>query len=161
MGAGPGRRKAMGDCCYARLTVREDDLDPDFRDRMKSQGSWESWQRDGRGDDFFSVENSEVVNGRFAWLEEELVKRGIAFDRFTDGYGSFQPRERRYRPGRDGRPAVDVEVVLTTDGEPFVPLRKLHKLLRSGEYTTLQARLYRLVDEAEPVPPLEGAPGDA
>lgn len=148
----------MGSHYYARLTVCEEGLDPDLRARIQAQGDWESWMNDA-GEDFLSVENGEALHGEFAELEAELVRRGVAFDRFTDGYGSFQPCERRFRPARDGRPAVDVEVVLTMDGDPFVVLGKLRELLRLEDPGTLRTRLAQLIEQAEPVPSLDGPAG--
>lgn len=145
----------MGSHYYARLMVRESDVGPDLRARIEGQGDWDVWT-DGRGERLIVVEDGEAWNGEFAELEAELVKRGVAFDRYTDGYGSFQPRERRFRPARDGWPAVDVEVVLTMDGEPFVVLEKLRELLRLEDPGTLRVRLAELIERAEPVPPLDG-----
>ena len=146
----------VGNCYYARLTVREEDVcsDPGLRGRIHALGAWESWMGDG-GEDFLSVEDGEARNGEFREIEAELAKLGIPFDRFTDGYGSFQPRERRFRPGREGRPAVDAEVVLTVDGEPFVVLGRLREVLRLEDPAVLRARLAELIERAEPVPRLE------
>lgn len=148
----------MGSHCYARLMVRESGIGPDLRARIEGQGDWEVWA-DGRGERLIVVEDGEAWNGEFAELEAELVRRGVAFDRYTDGYGSFQPRERRFRPARDGRPGVDVEVVLTADGEPFVPLGELRELLRLQDPDALRARLAELIERAEPVPPLDEEQG--
>jgi len=152
----------VGNCYYARLTVREEDVcsDPGLRDRIQALGAWESWMGDA-GEDFLSVEDGEARNGEFREIEAELVKLGIPFDRFTDGYGSFQPRERRFRPARDGRPVVDVEVVLTMDGEPFVVLGRLRELLCLEDPGALRARLAELIERAEPVPPLDEVSGNA
>lgn len=148
----------VGEHYYARLTVAEEGLDPELRERIKAQGVPESWMADS-GEDFLSVEDSEALHGEFAELEAELVRRGVAFDRYTDGYGSFQPRERRFRPARDGRGPVDVEVLLTVDGEPYVVLGELKKLLAMEDAGELRRRLAGLVAEAEPVPPLDEEPG--
>lgn len=53
--------------------------------------------------------------GEFSKLEESLVTLGVAFDRYSE---SNPPVERRFRPGRDGKPSVDVEIP-QVDGELY------------------------------------------
>lgn len=48
-----------------------------------------------------------------------------------------------------------MEVVLTTDGEPFVPLGQLRELLRLEDPGALRVHLAGLIERAEPVLPLD------
>lgn len=145
----------MGEWFWTRLVVRERDVTPEVRAVLEAEGPYDEGPEAENG--FVEVVGYEQKWGEFPGLEAKLVALGVPFDRYSDCEPAL---ERRFRPAQDGRPAVDVEVALI-DGEPFVLLGKLRELLEScRDYASLRGELSRLIEEREPVPPLE-PPGPA
>lgn len=140
----------MGERYWARLVLRECDVTPEVRAALEAGGPYD--EGPDAEDGMVRVVGYERWWGEFSTLEEKLVALGVAFDRYSE---SNPPVERRFRPGRDGKPSVDVEIP-QVDGEPFVLLSELRKLLQNcKDYISLHEGLSQLVEKREPVPPLD------
>lgn len=91
----------------------------------------------------------DVRNGELPDLEDALVERAVAFDRYT---ACEPPVVRRFRPGQEGAASADAELELTS-GEAAVPVsqlvRALEKYPGGGD---LRREIERLVSRAGPVP---------
>lgn len=129
---------------FVRFRLRAEDVTPELEAAIRSHGPY----GEGAGfcGPFYEVAD---VEKRHSELEEELVRRGVAFDRVLEDEDCEMVRyERRFRPA-EGR---DVQVA-TVNGEVFVPASKLWALLRNAR--DVRVALEGLLQASEPVRALE------
>ncbi|MEW5933485.1 MAG: hypothetical protein AB1816_07880 [Bacillota bacterium] len=132
---------------FVRFRLRVADVTPELEAIIKAHGPYGEGAGP-TGDGFYEIADAEDAH---AGLEDELVRRGIPFDRVLETDDCDLVRwERRFRPAAGGE-AADVEVSLV-GGEAFVPTSALRSLLeRHREPSALRAELAALVQRMEPV----------
>lgn len=133
---------------FVRFRLRSEDVTPELEAVIRSYGPY----GEGAGfcGAFYEVAD---VEKRHSDLEDELVRRGVPFDRVVENEDCEMVRyERRFRPA-EGK---DVEVAVL-GGEAFVPVGRLRALLaRAGD---VRAALGKLLEAVEPVRALGDAGG--
>lgn len=103
----------MSDRMEARLYLRAQDfwkLSQDSRDYLLSSGYIDMHDIEAANpSDVLEFIADDCKEGMFGEIENELVAMKIPFDRWSDSAGGFNSskRIRFYRPGKNGRPAID------------------------------------------------------
>ncbi|MEW6046921.1 MAG: hypothetical protein AB1609_10625 [Bacillota bacterium] len=135
---------------FVRFRLRAADVTPELEALIKAHGPYgegAGFTRDG----FYEVADADDAH---AGLEDELVRRGVPFDRVLETDDCELVREeRRFRPAAGGDGVADARVSLV-GGEAFVPTSALRKLL-DREPESLRAELAALLQVVEPVLPLD------
>jgi hypothetical protein len=78
-------------------------------------------------DDVLCFSDTEAPSGRFPAVESLLVKRGIPFNRS----GGSPEHERKFRPSRDGKELVDVEICYF-QGKVMIDTEQIRAMLDPG-----------------------------
>jgi hypothetical protein len=90
--------------------------------------------------------------GRFPDLEDFLEKRGIPYDRFSEGHREYDAVRVFYRPGME----EPVDRFAVNSGMEMVPRDDARELLKIQDVKTLHARLREMLGpEVAPLPVID------
>lgn len=150
----------MSDCMDARLYLRAKDflkLSEESQTDLLSSGCADVRDIEAANpDDVWEFIGNDCRYGEFGDIEEELVEKGIPFDRWSDdgGYCDYNRRTRYYRPGQNGKPDIDET---HDDGECTISPRELEEAIADLLDCPAKQRIQHMIAWAvlAHIPPLQ------
>jgi hypothetical protein len=123
----------MPDRFYACIYIPRKYINSEVRALLKEEGILEL--SDSVDSDIIQEFHDEQASyGQFEDLEKNLKVLGVPFNRASNGYGEYDPKERCYRPARNDEPEIDF--VFDEDNSNHVPViyaSDIWQILKLGE----------------------------
>ncbi|QUH21866.1 hypothetical protein [Alkaliphilus sp. B6464] len=119
----------MADYSRGELYIPQNLYDSDLVVRnLINEYDWSERETDEK---VITFVDNEASYGKFDYLESQLKKLGISFNRKSANCSDVPDQLRMYRPAEEGKEEIDKEISLSYDNyEPYIEISYIKNILR-------------------------------